>query len=56
MKTLNLNKMEKIEGGYNVLATFGCGVGVGFMIFQPYSVFALGEATAALCVVALAEM
>jgi bacteriocin-like protein len=51
MKTINIEEMEKIEGGIS-LAAFGCGLGlVGIAAGQVY----LGVTTLALCSVALSE-
>lgn len=56
MKELSLETMNTIDGQGGNLALFACGVGVGIMIFQPYSVFAIGEATAIACAAGLASL
>jgi hypothetical protein len=51
MKKLGVKQMEATEGGLS-LAGFACGLGIGIMIVNPFSAFAIGEGTALACAAA----
>jgi hypothetical protein len=57
MKNLDLNELEKIQGGSNI-AWFTCGLGV-FAISASWAyggIFVFGEMTAVACAAAIADM
>lgn len=56
MKKMNSESLENFQGGYDKLALFGCGMGIAFMMFNPVSVFAIGEVTGAMCAIGIASI
>lgn len=57
MIELSIEQMEMVSGGSDggKLALFVCGIGVGAMILQPWSVFAIGQTTAIACSIGIAS-